>query len=126
MGAAAMKRLLLAFLSGGLLIAAVCYSGTATNQGGSASGPLQVEVANRNPWQNLRLTKGTEQIHFAIVSDRTGGHRAGIFSKAVTQLNLMQPEFVVSVGDLIEGGSTPEKTHEQWKEFQTYVNQLQM
>jgi hypothetical protein len=60
------------------------------------------------------------------VSDRTGGHRAGIFSRAVEQLNLMQPEFVISVGDLIEGYTTPDRAREQWKEFQGFICKLQM
>jgi hypothetical protein len=40
---------------------------------------------------------------FAIVSDRTGIHRDGVFRQALEQVNLFQPAFVISVGDLIEG-----------------------
>ena len=54
------------------------------------------------------------------VSDRTGGHRARIFSQAVEQINLLQPAFVVSVGDLIEGYTKDTtKLADQWTEFQT-------
>ncbi|MGL4555389.1 MAG: metallophosphoesterase, partial [Gemmataceae bacterium] len=68
-----------------------------------------------------------ESFQFAIVSDRTGGHRARVFAQAVEQLNLLQPEFVVSVGDLIEGYSRDkERVGNEWKEFQTYVSRLQM
>ncbi len=56
----------------------------------------------RNPVTHLRFNDDPADFQFAIVSDRTGGHRARIFSRAIEQLNLMQPEFVVSVGDLIE------------------------
>jgi hypothetical protein len=53
-----------------------------------------------------------------MVSDRTGGHRAGVFSRAVELLNLMQPEFVLSVGDLIEGSPDDDGTlARQWREF---------
>ncbi len=38
----------------------------------------------------------------------------------------MQPEFVLSVGDLIEGYTTPEQARSQWREFQGYVSKLQM
>src|SRR5262249_5230730 len=67
------------------------------------------------------------EFQFAIVSDRTGGHRGKVFSRAVARLNLLQPEFVVSVGDLIEGGKKAKpKYEEEWKEFDGYVNQLTM
>lgn len=40
---------------------------------------------------------------FAIVSDRTGWHRPGVFESAMARLNWLSPDFVMSVGDLIEG-----------------------
>ena len=40
---------------------------------------------------------------FAIVGDNTGGPRPGVFEQAIDQLNLLNPEFVISVGDLING-----------------------
>src|SRR5262249_4306557 len=108
-----MKRLLLASLAVCLLAAAVALSGS---QKPAGSGELQVQVEERNPWTSLRLNNGPDTFHFAIVSDRTGGHRARIFSQAVEQLNLLQPQFVVSVGDLIEGYTeNPAKLAEEWK-----------
>jgi hypothetical protein len=80
-----------------------------------------------NPWNHLRLNNDANEFRFAVVSDRTGGHRAKIFSLAVEQLNLMQPEFVMSVGDLIEGyRDDPVKLAAEWREFQGYVSKLQM
>lgn len=55
------------------------------------------------PWTDQAFKNDPMDFQFAIVSDRTGGMRPGVFRKAVTQLNLLQPEFVMSVGDLIEG-----------------------
>jgi serine/threonine-protein phosphatase CPPED1 len=124
-----MKRLLLASLVACLLVAIVALSGGQRPAGGqpSAGGELHVQVEERNPWTNLRLNNGPDTFSFAIVSDRTGGHRARIFSQAVEQLNLLQPQFVISVGDLIEGYTEdPAKLAEQWKEFQGYVGRLQM
>ena len=37
------------------------------------------------------------------MSDRTGGNRWGVFQDAIFKLNLLQPEFVMSVGDMIQG-----------------------
>ncbi len=121
-----MKRLLLVLFVFGLLLAAVGLSRSTPQPGVTAEAPLQVTVESRNPWTHLRLNRSAEQFQFAIVSDRTGGHRAGIFSRAVELLNLMQPEFVLSVGDLVEGYTTPEQARSQWGEFQGYVGKLQM
>ncbi len=66
-------------------------------------------------------------LRFAIVSDRTGGMEAGIFDKAIDKLNLMQPEFVISVGDLIDGYTEdPKIWNAQWDEFDSLVNRLDM
>jgi hypothetical protein len=73
------------------------------------------------------INRSDEEFTFAIVSDRTGGHRAKIFSRAVEYLNLLQPAFVVSVGDLIEGYTEDVKKLEQeWQEFNSFIARLQM
>lgn len=87
---------------------------------------FDVESEAKNPWTSLTPNAAPEQFQFAIVSDRTGGHRSGIFSRAIQQINLLQPEFVMSVGDLIEGSKDIETNRKQWTEFNRYVKQLQM
>src|SRR4051794_3056546 len=99
-----MSRLLLGLAAIAVIGTAVAVSRTkpdppAANAAGS---PLQIAAADKNPWTSLKLNNDPDQFRFAIVSDRTGGHRANVFAKAVHQINLMQPEFVMSVGDLIE------------------------
>src|SRR5439155_20931546 len=118
-----MKRLLLATLAVSLLVGAVALS-----RGQRAvKTELQIDVESRNPWTSLRLNNDPETFHFVVVSDRTGGHRARIFSQAVEQINLLQPAFVLSVGDLIEGYSKDTgRLAAEWKEFQTYAAKLQM
>jgi len=45
-----------------------------------------------------------DNFQFAIIGDRTGGaNPEGTFALAMDQINLLQPEFVINVGDLIEG-----------------------
>src|SRR5262245_60119474 len=118
-----MKRLAVGVLVGGLLLAAVAFSGSAP----APKSEFQVRQEDRHPWTNLRLNNHPAAFQFAVVSDRTGGHRARVFSQAVEQLNLLQPEFVLSVGDLIEGGTQdPARLAQEWKEFQGYVARLQM
>jgi 3',5'-cyclic AMP phosphodiesterase CpdA len=120
-----MKKPLLAVIAVAAVATAVGLSRHETPV--SSSGDVKVAVEARNPWTHLRLNNDPDEFRFVIVSDRTGGHRPGVFSRAVDQINLLQPEFVLSVGDLIEGyNENPERVAEQWKEFQTYVHKLQM
>jgi hypothetical protein len=118
-----MKRLSALVAAVLVLIAAAAWS----RQQAPPSAEPAVAVESRNPWTNLRFNNDPAEFRFAIVSDRTGGHRARVFSQAVEQLNLLQPEFVLSVGDLIEGYSeNPDLLAAQWREFQGYVGKLQM
>ncbi|MBM3980795.1 MAG: hypothetical protein FJ304_11015 [Planctomycetes bacterium] len=88
---------------------------------------LKIESGDKNPWTSLKLNNDANQFTFAVVSDRTGGHRDKVFSQAVQRVNLLQPQFVMSVGDLIEGYTTKEETIKaQWDEFDGYVKKFEM
>jgi len=79
------------------------------------------------PWTGKAFDDAPEQFQFAVVSDRTGGHRAGIFGDALQKLNLLHPEFVMSVGDLIEGYTADTALlEEQWAEFDSILSALNM
>ena len=58
------------------------------------------------PWLHNRFDDTKEKFTFAIVSDLNGGERKGIFEIAVEQLNLLRPELIVTVGDLVDGESS--------------------
>ena len=121
-----MKRLLLCGTTVCVLLVAVAFSGSqpATKPAAPAN-ELQVEINGRNPWTHLRLNNEPTEFRLAIVSDRTGGHRGKIACCAIDQLNLRQPESVVSAGDLIEGyKEEPDKVATEWREFQSYVHRL--
>ena len=80
-----------------------------------------------NPWSNLNWNNNTENFQFVVVTDRTGGNRPGVFEQGMEKVNLLQPEFVMSVGDLIQGYT--EDTDElirQWDEFDGFVDGLKM
>jgi hypothetical protein len=118
-----MKRVVM----GLVVIATLAVAIGLSRQPAPPSGELEVKSEERNPWTHLRLNNDPGEFRFAIVSDRTGGHRARIFSQAVEQLNLLQPEFVLSVGDLIEGYTDkPDVAAAEWREFQGYLSKLQM
>lgn len=88
---------------------------------------LKISIDDRNPWTNLDLNNKPTEFQFAIVTDRTGGRRPGVFARGVEKINLLQPEFVLSVGDLIEGYSEdPGMWALEWSEFESIVDGLQM
>lgn len=116
-----MKKILAALFAVGIVATAVAFSRNDAVTG------FKADAENRNPWTHDRVNSQPDEFQFAIVSDRTGSHRAQVFSRAVDRLNLLQPEFVVSVGDLIEGGNKPpEKVTAEWEEFDGYVRKLTM
>ena len=43
------------------------------------------------PWSDQPILNDPNRFHIAIMTDRTGGHRPGIWMKAVEQLNLLLP-----------------------------------
>lgn len=80
-----------------------------------------------HPWTHLRWNADPRRFQFAIVSDRVGGHRAGVFESAMAKVNLLQPEFVMCVGDLIEGYSEdPSTIRSEWSEIDGFVRTLGM
>ena len=79
------------------------------------------------PWTDAGFLNDSADFQFAIVSDRCGGHRQGVFADAIKKLNLLRPEFVMSVGDLIEGYTEErEEAEEEWAEVQAMIAELDM
>ncbi|MBY0459121.1 MAG: metallophosphoesterase [Gemmataceae bacterium] len=125
-----MKKLLLVCLTAAALAGVIALSQTGANP--QAARPedrnaIQIETADKNPWTSLKINNDPDQFTFAIVSDRTGGHRAKVFSRAVHQVNMLNPQFVMSVGDLIEGYTKKDEAiKSEWDEFDGYVKQFKM
>ena len=79
------------------------------------------------PWTSEKFLDDPQEFHFAIIGDLTGGERKGIYAKAVTALNLLRPEFVMSVGDLVAGGGASRADLEkQWASFRERTAKLEM
>jgi len=76
------------------------------------------------PWTDQAFDNAPGKFTFAVFSDLTGGERAGIFDVAVAQLRLLRPELILSVGDLIEGG-TEDRTvlAAEWDSFDARTGQ---
>lgn len=99
--------------------------------GGCASCPrssLAVKAEpGANPWTGLDVNNDPDRFQFAIMADRGGGIRPGVFERAVTAVNRMQPEFVMCVGDLIEGNPDTEAGLDaQYDEFEKIAAGFEM
>lgn len=82
--------------------------------------------STQKPWSSLDVNNKENNFQFAIVTDRTGGARPGIFMKGISKLNLLQPEFVMSVGDFIQGYTTDvDRLDQEWSEFNGFIDSLQ-
>ncbi|MHC4187677.1 MAG: metallophosphoesterase family protein, partial [Planctomycetota bacterium] len=102
-----------------LFIAAIALSG-----GDALS---KTTVSSAQPWSHLEMNNEPNNFQFAIVSDRTGEHREGVFEDAISRLNLLQPEFVMCIGDLIEGYTEDEDTlNKEWDEIEGLVSKIEM
>ncbi len=83
-------------------------------------------IEGPKPWNHLEFNDDPRNFQFAIVTDRTGGHRPGVFPTGLKKLNLLKPEFVMSVGDLIEGYTEDlDELNRQWDEFEGFIDLLE-
>ncbi len=79
------------------------------------------------PWTSEDFEATEEDFTFAIISDLNGGERPGIYSQAVRQLNRLDPTFVLSVGDLIDGGTEDTvQLKKEWDSFDARTRELKM
>ncbi|MDP8238340.1 MAG: metallophosphoesterase [Candidatus Hatepunaea meridiana] len=64
-------------------------------------------------------------IRFAVIGDRTGGHVPGVYGDIIGEIELMKPDFVLTVGDMIEGYSDDyDKVSAEWTEYKTLITPL--
>jgi len=85
------------------------------------------ESGIKHPWNHLSFNNNPDNFQFAVIADRTGGNRPNIYEDAVVKINLLQPEFVMSIGDNINGYTTDEAIlDKQWKEFRQIITVFQM
>lgn len=108
-----------------LLVLSVFWAGIITSFGQTPP-TFQVDPESHQ-YTHLQFKNASSVFQFAVVGDRTGGHRHGVFPAAVDLLNLLQPEFVVNVGDLIEGYVEDEDALlAMWEEVDASLQPLRM
>jgi hypothetical protein len=79
------------------------------------------------PYTNLNFKNDPDEFQFAIITDNAGGARPGVFPKAVEMTNMLHPEFVVHIGDMIEGYSDDEEQiRAWWQEVDESLEPLEM
>ncbi len=92
-----------------------------------ADEPKQIRTS-RESERILPLPKGEDSFHFIIYGDRTGGPAEGvhILARAVEDTNLLDPDLVMTVGDLVQGYNTQEPWMQQMEEYRGIMNRLRM
>ena len=77
----------------------------------------EIKEGNK-PWNKETFDNTPDKFSFIVHSDLTGGERPRIYEVAVAQMNLLRPEFILNVGDLIEGGDADSSLwNSQWESF---------
>lgn len=109
-----------------MLLLAGCGPSPATNGSPEHTG-FDVQVTEGPvPWSSLKANDAENDFHFVIVGDRTGGARRGVFASTIPKVNALEPAFVMSVGDLIEGYTRdPAQLDREWDEFEGFIDQLE-
>lgn len=93
--------------------------------------PHPAEVDPRRFFTNrtgadLPLPGEEEAFFFVVFGDRTGGPAEGVsvLADAVRDTNLLEPDFVMTVGDLVEGYNQSGEWMEQTREFKEIMDRL--
>lgn len=57
------------------------------------------------PWTKAPQSSTDGRFMFAVIGDLNSGQRSGVFDIAAQQLSLLKPALILSIGDLVEGGT---------------------
>ena len=111
-----------------LLIVLSTISGPGTTAEMVAFSYDSERLAAAKPWTDKAFRNDAREFQFIIIGDRTGGaNPQETFKLAMGQINLLQPEFVINVGDTIEGYSEDKaELNAEWDEVDEMINTLDM
>ena len=98
-----------------------------------AVSPLRIEASSfihTDRHSPAKLEKPSEQdsFTFAVFGDRTSGRPSGLreLKQAVAEMNVLGPDLVMTVGDLIQGYNQQAEWLAQMEEFKTVMKRLHM
>ncbi|MFC7337822.1 LamG-like jellyroll fold domain-containing protein [Haloferula chungangensis] len=83
-------------------------------------------MTSREAAAALRLPKEEDAFSFVVFGDRTGGpdDGVGILADAVRDVNLLEPDLVMTVGDLVQGYNLEDQWKVQVDEFKGIMGEL--
>jgi hypothetical protein len=85
----------------------------------------QTVASESKPWTHESFDVEDDRFMFAIFSDLYGGERERVFGVAMAQLELLRPELILNVGDLIDGGTEDgDRLGREWDEFDAKLDGL--
>ena len=92
-----------------------------------ANEPRQL-FTTRDGARFVPLTKEEDVFHFVVYGDRTGGNPSGlkVLEQAVSDTNLLDPDLVMTVGDLIQGYNMTDEWMPQMRRYQAIMGELSM
>ncbi|RYD29952.1 MAG: hypothetical protein EOP86_20800, partial [Verrucomicrobiaceae bacterium] len=90
-------------------------------------GAQQIHTSRPSP-KLLPLPQGGDVFHFIVFGDRTGGPPEGleVLRQAVTDTNLLNPDLVMNVGDMVPGYGGEEKWLADFADYRGIMDQLHM
>ena len=122
-----MKKRLSVILSSALLLAGIGLQ-SAWCKDSAEFRYDEAALPRAKPWTSGEFQNKPQAFQFLIIGDRTGGANAErTFALAIDQINLLQPEFVINVGDIIEGYSNDKADlNAEWDEVDAMLEKLDM
>ncbi|GAB5402095.1 MAG: metallophosphoesterase [Aureliella sp.] len=102
--------------------------GEAGHSHGKAGAANPTVMTTRPGARSLPPTKEDDTFHFVVYGDRTGGVPAGlkILEQAVADTNLLDPDLVMTVGDLIQGYNETPEWLAQMRRYREIMSELSM
>lgn len=93
--------------------------------GGCADARPDPSLSSAVGWHGA-APNSPETFKFVVLSDRTSDHILGKMEEAIAEVNLLKPDFVMCVGDLIEGWpeEDPAKIDVMWNEMDAMLAKL--
>ena len=84
-------------------------------------------TTSRNPQATLVLPSEKESFTFVVFADRTTGavEDVSVLADAVRETNLIEPDFVINIGDMVNGYNATLLWTEQMREYKGIMKELQ-
>jgi hypothetical protein len=112
----------------GLLLALLLAAAAPTAPSQTPAVPPRAVQTPRTGARIPQLPREEGVFHFAVFGDRTGGPDNGVevLARAVRETNLMAPDLVMTVGDLINGYNERPQWMKQMEEYRSIMGRLAM